>query len=190
MNQETKSKAAVETVQMNDGRSVDFAGKRKMLKDVFLNDAENEVSVRFDFRNGETRTFTVPDSLLLKFAGHGASQKIGDETAGESEVDDMVEAVDSIMSRLENGEWGAERAAGGGFSGAGTVVRALMEVSGKSKAEIQAWIEKKMTETSATRQAIYASLRQGDNPVAKRIAELEAAKQSKKGVEVSTEDLF
>ena len=98
--------------------------------------------------------------------------------------------VDSIMSRLENGEWGAERAAGGGFSGAGTVVRALMEVSGKSKAEIQAWIEKKMTETSATRQAIYASLRQGDNPVAKRIAELEAAKQSKKGVEVSTEDLF
>ena len=77
----TKTETQVETVTMTDGRVVDFAGKRKLLKESSVS-ADGKVQVRLDFRNGETRLFTLPDSLLTKFAAHGAEQKLGDEIAG------------------------------------------------------------------------------------------------------------
>ena len=68
-------KAEVTSVTMTDGRIIAFAGKRKMLKETVIDGGK--VSIRIDFRNGETRKFDLPDSLLLKFAGHGAEQKYG-----------------------------------------------------------------------------------------------------------------
>lgn len=172
-----KAPAEVEKVTMTDGRVVEFAGKRKLLKEVVINGTS--VSVRFDLRNGETRTFEVPQSLLLQFAGHGASQKIGDETAGETDVEDMVLAIDNISARLSEGEWGAERKAGGGFSGAGIVVKALVAVSGKSVEEVKAWIEGKITELKCTRQALYTSLRNPKTAIGQKISELELEKKAK-----------
>ena len=53
----SKTETQVETVTMTDGRVVDFAGKRKLLKESSVN-ADGKVQVRLDFRNGETRLFT------------------------------------------------------------------------------------------------------------------------------------
>ena len=174
-----KKGAEVEQVEMTDGRKVDFAGKRQLIKDVTVDEAAKTVSVRFDFRNGETRTFTVPESLILRMAGHGASQKIGDETAGVKDIDDMVVAVDDIIARLEKGEWGAERKAGDGFAGSGIVIKAMVEVTKKSVDDIKAWIDAKCEALKCTKQALYASLRNPNSEIGKVIARMELEKKQK-----------
>src|SRR3990167_3729029 len=107
-----RTPAEVTMVAMQDGRSVAFVGKRKMLKDYEID--ANGFTLTFDFVNGESRRARVgrDDPLLLQYAAHGAVQKIGDETAGEDKVDDMVLAVDNILGRLSEGKWGTVRAAG------------------------------------------------------------------------------
>src|SRR5277367_113475 len=115
-----KEPSPVETVQMADGRSVDFVGKRKLIKESIIDG--QTVSVRLDFRNGETRLWAIPDALLLQCAGHGAEQKLGDETAGLDEVDDMTIAVDELIDRLNKGEWTTRRE-GSGFAGTSILLR-------------------------------------------------------------------
>lgn len=143
----SKTKLEAEKVTLEDGRVVEFAGKRKMLKEVVL--AEGAApTVRFDFRNGKTRSFVV-DKLVAQFAAHGASQKIGDETAGEEDVDDMVLAVEEIIGRLNGDpannvapEWTAKRE-GGGFGGVSVLLRALMEHSNKDETTVKAFLKPK-----------------------------------------------
>lgn len=180
-----KKETEKEIVTMNDGRKVEFAGKRKMLKEATV-DGES-VSVRFDFRNGETRTFTVPTELLGLFAAHGASQKIGDETAGVTDIDDMVVAVDAIIDRLTKSEWSATRAEGDGFSGASVVIKAIAEVSGKSVDFIKTFLQNKLDADKAaggklTRQALYKSFRNPATPTGVVIQRLELEKASKSTV--------
>lgn len=142
----SKAKSEVEKVKMSDGREVEFAGKRKLLKEVLIEGVTEgytgPLAVRFDFRNGETRTFVIPSELKDQLAGHGASQKIGDETAGEEDVDDMVLAVDSLIERLTKLEWSAKRE-GGGFGGTSVLLRALVEHSGKPIETIKAFLAAK-----------------------------------------------
>lgn len=134
------TKQAVETVKLSDGRSLDFPGKRKLLKETII-EGEN-VSVRLDFRNGETRTFPIPTALMLQFAGHGAEQKLGDETAGVEDIDDMVLAVDDLIERLNKGEWTIRRE-GSGIGGTSVLLKALVEFSGKSVEQIKAYLKDK-----------------------------------------------
>lgn len=172
----SKTKAEVETVQMEDGRSVAFAGKKRMLKEVILTEGTLP-SVRFDFRNGKTRTFVVPQALLYQFAAHGASQKIGDESAGNDDVDDMVEETDDLISRLtgdpEKGiapEWSAKREAGG-FAGVSILLKALMEHSGKDEATVRAFLKPK---THGEKMAL-----RGHPPVKAIVERLEEEKRAK-----------
>lgn len=141
-----KPKPEVETVEMEDGRKVEFAGKRKMLKDSVFDASGHVDNIRFDFRNGKVVTFKIPDiktvdgqNLLQQFAAHGVEQKIGDETAGEDDVDDMVEAVVGIIDRLNKGEWSV-RGQGGGMGGTSILIQALMEKSGKPIEAIRAFL--------------------------------------------------
>lgn len=120
----------VEKVKMDDGREVEFVGKRKMLKESLIpgEDGYNgDPAVRLDFRNGASVLFLIPEELLTKFATHGAEQKLGDETAGEEDVDDMQLAVEGLIERLEKGEWSAKRE-GSGMSGVSVLVKALMQL--------------------------------------------------------------
>ena len=64
----TKQETQIETVKMDDGRIVDFPGKRQILKSSVIDEQSGTVAVRLDFRNGETRLFTIPGELLLQFA--------------------------------------------------------------------------------------------------------------------------
>jgi hypothetical protein len=166
----TKTETQVETVTMTDGRIVDFAGKRKLLKESSVN-ADGKVQVRLDFRNGETRLFTLPDALLNKFAAHGAEQKLGDEIAGLTDTEDCVLAVDELIDRLYNGEWSIKREANG-MAGTSVLVRALVEHTGKTVDAIKQFL-------SGKSQAEKVALR--NNPKIKPIVErIEAEKASKK----------
>jgi hypothetical protein len=162
------SKAATSyfLVQMDDGRKVEFSGKRRMLKETILDDA-GYPSIRMDFVNGETRTFKIPEKLLTRFAGHGAEQKFGDEIAGLADVEDAVMAVDALMERMNAGEWAKARESSG-MAGAGLLARALHQHTGKPIDQIKAFLARK---THADRTALSQNA-----AIAPIIAELKAKK--------------
>jgi hypothetical protein len=143
-----KGKAEVTEVTMADGRKVGFAGKRKLLKESLFPEGSNP-QVRLDFSNGKTILFTLPDALLAKFAAHGAEQKLGDETAGTQDVDDMYNDVEELIGKLNEGIWSPGRQ-GSGFGGISLLIKALMEVTGKTEDQIKLWIkDKKPAEKTA-----------------------------------------
>ena len=164
-------------VEMEDGRKVSFAGKRKLNKETLIDDSKiviegdvmqvqaGAVSIRMDFRNGTTRTFALPLGMLAKFAGHGAEQKYGDELASPASnplsEEDMVLAVEDLDKEIQAGNWGKGRAAGGGgVSGASIVVQAIMEATGKDLATVKDYLDKKIASTEGlTRRALYDSFR-------------------------------
>ncbi|NBW47779.1 MAG: hypothetical protein EBR46_06560 [Betaproteobacteria bacterium] len=98
-NEASKTKTEYTSVELSDGRTVQFAGKRKVMKETLIDNSKivvdgdvvqlekGAISVRFDFLNGETRTIVLPPALLARFAGHGAEQ---------------VEAVLSNQSQLQS----------------------------------------------------------------------------------------
>lgn len=205
MSEETTTKAKrapteVETVTMQDGRNVDFAGKKTMIKTITPAEGGG-VTVRFDFRNGETRSHTVVlnDPLLWDYVGHGLSQKAGDETAGIEKVEDKVIAVETILEQLSRGEWSATRESGDSFSGASIVIRAICEVSKKSSAEVKAFLQGKLDASKAaaeatgakplSRKALYDSFRRPGTEVAAVIERLERESAAKKAV-VNADDLM
>lgn len=174
------SETSSEAVTMTDGSVVNFPGKRKMQKTAEIDGTV--VSVRLDFRNGETRTFIVPNEvMLLKFAAHGAEQKLGDAIAGLKDIDDAVIEIDSLISRLGKGEWGVTRESGG-MAGISVLVRALVEHTGKEVQDIKDFLAGKT-------QGEKLALR--NNPKIKPIVErIEAEKNSKKTSNVDTDSML
>lgn len=164
-----KQEPVVNLVKMDDGREVEFTGKRKMLKDSII---EGDVlKVRLDFVNGETRTFTLPTELVAKFALHGAEQKLGDEIAGIDDVEDCIMAVDELTERLSKGEWAAKRESSG-MAGTSVLAKALVELTGKPIDQIKTFL-------SAKTQAEKVALR-GNAQLKPIIDRLEASKNAKK----------
>lgn len=151
-----KKKTEVTQVQLTDGRTVEFAGKRKMLKNTLIDG--NQVVLRVDFRNGETRTYNIPQDMNLQFAGHGAEQKYGDEAAGLEDIDDIILAMDELDVRIQKGEWSVRRE-GTGLAGASVLLQALIQHSvnqgkPKTKEEVKAFLgTKSMAEKQALRQS-------------------------------------
>lgn len=164
-----KAPREVRSVTMTDGRVVEFGAKARMLKEI-LDTPEGLPAIRLDFSNGETRLFQVSEALVRQFAGHGASQKLGDETAGEKDVEDAILAVDALIERLNRGEWNVTRAAGSGMSGTSVLLRALVEASGKSIEAIKPWL-------MARSQAEKLALRQSPDikPIVDRLEAEKAA---------------
>lgn len=178
-NNETEStkKERVETVvKMQDGRDVTFVGKRKLLKETIIEG--DVVGVRLDFLNGETRTFVCPPELLLKAAGHGLEQKLGDETAGVPDVDDQVIAVDELIDRLNAGNWTTQRSSGG-VAGTSVLFKALVEAfPAKSAEDLKAFLK---TKTQAEKLALRNSARL--KPIVERL-------EAEKGSGVNAETLL
>ena len=176
---EGKSKTEYTTVTMDDGRVVDFPGKRRMQKNSIEN-ADGSLAVRLDFVNGETRIFTLPEVLLGKFALHGAEQKLGDEISGLDDVDDAVLAVDELMDRLATGEWSIKRESSG-LAGASVLAKALIELTGKAPSQVKEDLKKlSHGEKSALR----------DHPKLKPIIERLEADKKKKVSNVDTDALL
>lgn len=169
-----------ETVKMQDGRIVDFPGKSKMQKTASVT-AEGKLQVILDFRNGESRTFTLPEELLNKFALHGAEQKLGDEIAGVKDLDDAIIAVDELIDRLYNGEWSVKREASG-LAGTSVLVKAMVEFSGKPVETIKAFLKAK---SHAEKVALRGSAQL--KPIVDR---LEAEKAAKGASKIDTDALL
>lgn len=167
------------SVTMTDGRTVEFNKKQKLVKTSTVDG--NNVSVRLDFVNGETRNFTIPADMLARFAAHGAEQKLGDAIAGETEIADAVLSVDDLLGRLNAGDWTITRAAGA-FAGTSILIQALVEASGKDVAAIKDFLANKS-------QAEKLALRRSEKlrPIIER---LEADKQSKSKTAVDTDSLL
>lgn len=178
-----KKEPVINTVTMKDGRVVDFAGKRRLLKESSVT-PDGKVQVSLDFVNGETRVFTIPDTLLLKFAAHGAEQKLGDEIAGVDDIDDAVLAMDELIDRLYNGEWGVARDKSG-LAGASILLRALVETTGQSVDQIKTFLKDKSP-------AQKAALRVNPKikPVVDRLEAEKAAKSTKKSQAIDSDALL
>lgn len=188
--QEAPAKAKRETVYtpvtMLDGRVVQFPGEQKVKKSVIFEDGR-AVGVQFDFRNGEFRQFAMNelDEPTAAYATcHGLLQKIGDEWSGTKDPEDMVLTCDEIMARLRNSEWAVERQAGDSMAGASIVIKAIMEASGKSVADVKAFLDSKLKTAKdrgekLTRQALYQSFRNPTSAVGKIIRRMEEEKAAK-----------
>lgn len=174
-----KAETVITTVTMEDGRVVDFAGKRRLLKET-LETADGKVQVRLDFVNGQTRLFTIPDNMLNKFAAHGASQKLGDEIASLKDTDDAVLAIDELIDRLYNGEWNTKRE-GDGLAGTSVLLKALVESTGQTPEKVKEFLQKKT-------QAEKVALR--NNPKIKPIVERLEAEKAAKASKVDTDALL
>jgi hypothetical protein len=167
------------TVTMDDGRIVEFPGKRRMQKES-IETPDGNLQVRLDFVNGETRLFTLPENMLEKFALHGAEQKLGDEISGLDDVEDAIIAIDDLMDRLASGEWSIRRESSG-IAGSSVLARALVELTGKSPLDVRAQLK-------ALSQAEKVAMR--EHPKLKPIIEqLETAKK-KKGPAIDTDALM
>lgn len=182
-------------VVLTTGETVEFTERQRTIKTHSLKDGQ--ATVRFAFKNGEVREFSFGKhhELLMRLAIHGALQKIGDETAGVEDLDDQVAAVDAVITRLEAGNWGAEREAGNGFAGASIVLRAIAEVKGVDAAAAKAIVEGLLAKFAAqgkpiTRQALYQTFRTTGKTasVIKRMEDEKAAKQAAKGTSGPTAD--
>lgn len=181
----TSKPSNVETVTMQDGRKVDFVGKRQMQKDSIIEG--DSVSVRLDYRNGETRLFKVPSNLLLQFAGHGAEQKLGDEIAGlkddkgnEADLDDKILAIDDLIDRLNKGEWSVKRESNG-MAGTSVLLKALVEATGKTVEQVKEFLKAK---TQQEKLALRASSR------IKPIVDRMEAEKANKGAKIDTDALL
>lgn len=148
----TKAKTEYASVLMDDGRTVLFPGKRKMIKETVIDEGKIElddvsgiiqmqkgaVSIQINMRNGNTRTYSPPLSLYARFLGHGTEQKYGDETATTADKplneEDMVVALDDLDAEIQAGRWGKGRTAGGGgVSGASIVLQAILEAANENR---------------------------------------------------------
>jgi hypothetical protein len=187
-----KKKTEVEVVKMEDGRQVEFAGKRKLVKDYLLDEKGNLDHITLDFRNGVTRKITIPQSLLGQFAGHGALQKYGDELAGlknpdgtEADIDDMVLTIDELDKNIQAGKW-STRVPGDGMGGTSILIKALMAYSGKTLEVIKNFLEGKDAKFKAALRADDKKVSKLNNlTMAGTVKALEAEKVAK-GVKVDT----
>jgi hypothetical protein len=134
-----KKKETVYTpVVMSDGTTVQFAGDTKASK-TLLQDAKGKfIGVRWDFRNGQTRTILLEQVLpqFERLAVHGLSQKGGDSYASEKDVEDAVVAFDDTADTLLKGEWSEQRE--GGFGGISVLMKACMEHFKQSQEAVKA----------------------------------------------------
>lgn len=179
-NEAASTKVLTNFVKMDDGRDVEFTGKKKLIKESVI--GEDSVQIRLDWVTGETRLFTLPQELFFKFAAHGAEQKLGDEISGLDNVEDCIIAVDELIDRLNAGKWSIKRE-GGGMAGAGVLMRALMEHTGKPQEHIKTFLSNK---THAEKLAL-----RGHPNIKPIIEKIEAAKAGKKDkVVVDTDALL
>lgn len=193
----SKKETTYTAVTMTDGRVVQFAGARNVDKTVDLDTESGKFSVRLDFRNGETRTLAsdqLAPETFLRAAGHGVSQKLGDNFAGVKELDDMVLATDEMIEQLTTVGWNTQREAGDSMAGASVVIRAIVEATGKDLAFVKAFLQAKLDKAKAagqklSRQELYNSFRNPTTKTGAIIKRLEEEKISKTSA-VAADDLL
>lgn len=157
-----------QAVQMSDGRTVEFTERQKCITERIV-DGNQILGIRFDFKSGDSLTVEKGDveGLAERFMWHGVEQKYRDQFASAKEVDDAFEWVTGLHSRIRKGEWSEQReGSGGGVSGAGLLVKALMELHSLTADKAREFLADK----SPKEQAILRDY----PPIAEKIREIKA----------------
>lgn len=137
-------KTEYESVEMEDGSTEEFpisasgARERILNKDWghygadggFVSGAATSsglVTVRLAFRNGKVinHEISAHDPLRSQYIGHGALQKLGDETAGAKSIGDAIDWVENLVDQLKAGKWSSGRAPGSGDAGSSVLAQAI-----------------------------------------------------------------
>lgn len=190
-----KPATAVEVVKMKDGRAVEFAGKRKMIKESIIEASlikanpdgsvtilPGAISTRIDLRSGDVFLTKMPTKMIPNFAGHGGLQKYGDELAAPADKQpsyaDMLVWLGDLDENIQAGKWAQEGEGGGGVAGASIVIRAIMEASGKAQEAIKAFLNGKLEAAKAkgeklSRKELYDSFRKAGTKTGTIIARME-----------------
>lgn len=179
-------KAEVRKIQMKDGREVEFAGKRKMLKEIVVE--RDRVLTRLDFDSGDTLKAYVPAHHLLYAAGHGLGQKLGDSVAGLKNDDgsaasseDMYLVIEELYTDLnaENSSWN-QKGEGTGIGGQSVLLRAMVEFTGKTTEEVKAFLAKRdAKEKMALRASDSPKIGKSNLTLSQVIQKIEAEKKAK-----------
>ena len=193
----TKKATEYTPIKMEDGRTVEFAGARQVDKTSLIDVAAGTAAVRFDFRNGKTFTLSAGELSVetqLTALAHGLSQKVGDEWSGTKEIEDIVLTAEAIIERLKKDGWSAPREAGDSLSGASVVIRAIVEVTGKTVEQVKTFLDGKLAAAKAkgeklSRQELYASFRNPTSKTGAVIKRLEEEKASK-GAKIDSDALL
>ncbi len=175
MTEAKAAKPANEIVTMLNGDKVEFTPKQRLKKSSHTA-ADGALSVRLDFRNGETRVHKLRPDMLAKYALHGAEQKLGDEISNVEKIEDAVEAIDQLMQRLDNGDWTKEREGSSGLAGASILTKALVEFTGTPVEQVRAYLTglDNKTKTALRNSAEIA-------PIIKRLEDEAAARAAAAG---------
>jgi hypothetical protein len=185
-----KAKAEVTVVQMEDGSTQEFPGKRKMNKDTTIEG--DTVTLHLGFRNGTIRNIVLPPSLITKFAAHGAEQKYGDELAGmkpaegqeEVDTEDMVLEIDRLDENIQKGLW-STRKEGDGLGGTSVLIKALMEYGGKPLEVVKKFLSDKDTKFKLALRHDEVHRNKAGHSMAEIVKRIELEKASK-GVKIDT----
>lgn len=176
-------------VTMSDGSTIDFGAKKRLVKTVTVSD-QGSVTIDLAFRNGEQRRFIAmaDAATYAQAAAHGYSQKLGDECAGLKDESDMVQAIDELIVRLDQGEWSGRREGGAGAGGS-ILARALVELTQKPEETIEQARERVKTFLASKTQAEKIALR-GNLRLKPIIERLEAEKVDRSGKGVDSDALL
>lgn len=102
------------------------------------------MALAFTFAHGsvvEVNNSDFSEETLAKFLQYGIKQKLQDSYSGQKDSKEAEEALKALIERLKNGEWTAARASSGSASGVTKLVTAVVNLSGKTVAEVQAIID-------------------------------------------------
>lgn len=108
---------------------------------------EDGRGIDFNFINGHVLEVIVddmPQDIKSHLMLHGASQKVGDSFAGAETVEECIEAATAVFEQLRAGQWKAQReSTGGSAPRSSQLVEALVAITGKSAADINAMLDSK-----------------------------------------------
>ena len=129
-------------VTMADGFHRRVQQTSEALKTSTIDTDAGTVSVRLDFVNGEIRNCTIPTSLILRAAAHGAEQNSVMPLPVEADIADAILSVEEVIARLRAGDWNQPRAAGSN-TGTSILIQALVRSFGRGCGRNQAFLENK-----------------------------------------------
>lgn len=179
------AKSVPRPIIMADGRTVEFAAKRRKLTSGEYKD--NQVHIRLDWENGVSLRFKSPTITGLTGVNvnaliHGYEQKLADESAGVEKIDDAIEGTRQLIERLSKGDWNT-KADPNSLAGAGLLVRAMVRAFPQQTPEAtRAFVG---TLTPKERTAML-----GDERIAPHVKAIRAEDEGKAAKEVKTSDLL
>jgi hypothetical protein len=110
---------------------------KKLTKEV------TETGVTITFANGEVLALnfdSLSDDIKFKLMGHGASQKLGDASAGTETVEEAIAETKKVLERLIAGDWKSVRESGASPK-IGLLVEALARLTQRDVGECFAVVE-------------------------------------------------